>query len=85
MRPRSGARRGPANSAVSTSTPVFLVIYSGDGSKQNHCKNQIDQRAVNVCQGEAEMMRAIKADFGLSTIFQIVRHCAPAARPTFAD
>jgi hypothetical protein len=61
----------PGQLAVGNLAPVFLVIYSGTEAR-NKIAGAKPVKSISVCRGEAEMMRAIKANLGLSTIFEIV-------------
>jgi hypothetical protein len=61
----------PGQLAVSTTDPVFLVVSSGAEAKGSAKKGKSIE-LLTVCRGEVEMMRAVKANSGLSTIFGIV-------------
>jgi hypothetical protein len=60
---------GPGQLATSSTDPVFLVISSGAEGKKDVAEKSI--KSLNVCHGEREMMQAIKANLGLSTIFEV--------------
>jgi len=61
----------PGQLAVSSTDPVFLVI-----STEREARSKVGSgrpiKSLDVCRGEAEMMRALKATLGPKTIFEIV-------------
>jgi hypothetical protein len=61
----------PGQLAVSNTDPVFLVI-----SSETEARTKADSaktiKMLNICRGEFEMMKVIKATLGPKTIFEIV-------------
>jgi hypothetical protein len=60
----------PGQLVLNNLDPVFVVIYSGDEADRLGPRGK--PLAPDLCRGEAETMRAIKADRGLNTLFEIV-------------
>jgi hypothetical protein len=65
---RRAAQQGQL--AVNNTDPVFLVISSGEANEKVAEAKSI--KSLNICRGEVAMMRAVKANPGLSTILGIV-------------
>ena len=60
----------PGQLAVSSTAPVFLVI-SSEREPRSKVPGARPLKLLTVCRGEVEMMRALKANRGPSTIFEI--------------
>jgi hypothetical protein len=61
----------PGQLGVNNTAAVFLVVFSGTEDEKKIAEAK-SITSLKVCRGDAEMMRAVKANLGLSTIFEIV-------------
>jgi len=66
---RKAAR--PGQLAVSNTDPVFLVI-SSESEARTKADSAKTIKTLNICRGELQMMKVVKATLGPKTIFEIV-------------
>ena len=60
----------PGQIAVTSTDPVFLVVFSGSGTGKRDPGSR-PLISVSICRGEVEMMQAIKANLGPHSIFEL--------------